>query len=45
MDVKDLRKAYRQNDKQITELLDKYSSRYTTKANQAIYKLMVIALS
>ena len=44
MDVKDLRKAYRQNDKQITELLDKYSSRYTTKANQAIYKLMVIAL-
>lgn len=44
MDVKDLRKAYRQNDKQLTELLDKYSSRYTTKANQAIYKLMVIAL-
>lgn len=44
MDIKDLRKAYRQNDKQITELLDKYSSRYTTKANQAIYKLMVIAL-
>lgn len=44
MDVKDLRKAYRQNDKQINDLLDKYSSRYTTKANQAIYKLMVIAL-
>lgn len=44
MDVKDLRKAYRQNDKQITSVLEKYSSRYTTKANQAIYKLMVIAL-
>lgn len=37
-------KAYRQNDKQIDDLLAKYSARYTTKANQAIYKLMVIAL-
>lgn len=44
MDVKDLRKAYRDNDKQITSVLEKYSARYTTKANQAIYKLMVIAL-
>lgn len=44
MDVKDLRKAYRDNDKQITSVLGKYSARYTTKANQAIYKLMVIAL-
>lgn len=44
MDVKDLRKAYRENDKQINSVLEKYSSRYTTKANQAIYKLMVIAL-
>lgn len=44
MDVKDLRKAFRENDKQINSLLEKYSSRYTTKANQAIYKLMVIAL-
>lgn len=44
MDVKDLRKLYRQNDKQIDSLLKKYASRYTTKANQAIYKLMVIAL-
>lgn len=44
MDVKDLRKAYRENDKQITSVLEKYASRYTTKANQAIYKLMVIAL-
>lgn len=44
MDVKDLRKAYKENDKQINVVLTKYSSRYTTKANQAIYKLMVIAL-
>ena len=44
MDVKDLRKAYRQNDRQINQVLEKYASRYTTKANQAIYKLMVIAL-
>lgn len=44
MDVKDLRKAYRENDRQINSILEKYSARYTTKANQAIYKLMVIAL-
>lgn len=44
MDIKELRKAYKENDKQISKLLDKYSARYTTKANQAIYKLMVIAL-
>lgn len=44
MDVKDLRKAYRENDKQINSLLSKYEARYTTKANKAIYKLMVIAL-
>lgn len=44
MDIKDLRKAYRLNDKQIDSVLQKYSARYTTKANQAIYKLMVIAL-
>lgn len=44
MDIKDLWKAYRLNDKQIDSILQKYSARYTTKANQAIYKLMVIAL-
>ena len=44
MDVKDLRKAYKENDKKINSVLEKYASRYTTKANQAIYKLMVIAL-
>lgn len=44
MDVKSLRKAYRENEKQITNLLNQYSSRYTTKANKSIYNLMVIAL-
>lgn len=44
MDVKSLRKAYRDNEKQISKLLEQYSSRYTTKANKSIYNLMVIAL-
>lgn len=44
MDVKSLRKAFRDNEKLIDELLKKYSSRYTTKSNKAIYELMVIAL-
>lgn len=44
MDMKDLRSAYRENEKLITKLLDQYSSRYTTKANKSIYNLMVIAL-
>ena len=44
MDVKDLRKAYRENDKQINKILEAYLSRYKTKANRAIYQLMVVAL-
>lgn len=44
MDSKELRKAFRENDKQIEALLEKYASRYTTKANKTIYQLMVIAL-
>jgi len=44
MDIKDLRKSFRENDKQIKSMLELYSSRYTTKANVAIYNLMVIAL-
>ncbi len=44
MDMKDLRKAYNENEKQISFLLNQYSSRYTTKANKTIYNLMVIAL-
>ena len=43
-DVKDLRKAYRENSKLIDKALSQYSSRYNTKANKAIYQLMVIAL-
>lgn len=44
MDSKELRKAYRENDRQIEALLGQYASRYTTKANKTIYQLMVIAL-
>lgn len=44
MNSKELRKAYKENDKQIEKIMKDYSSRYTTKANQAIYSLMVIAL-
>ncbi len=44
MDIKDLRKAYKENDKLINGLLVQYSNRYTTKANRTIYQLMVLAL-
>ena len=44
MDIRDLHKAYKENDKQINDLLLKYESRYTTKSNKAIYQLMVVAL-
>lgn len=44
MNIKDLRKAFRENDKNIDTILTQYSTRYTTKANTAIYSLMVIAL-
>ena len=44
MDIKDLRRAFLVNDKKISQLLERYSSRYTTKGNIAIYNLMVIAL-
>ncbi len=42
--MRDLRKRYRENEKRIEETLQRYEGRYTTKANAAIYKLMVIAL-
>lgn len=44
MDVKSLRKAFRDNDKAINQVLSSYAQRYTTKANRTIYQLMVIAL-
>lgn len=44
MDIKDLRKAFSENEKMIKETLQRYEGRYTTKTNAAIYKLMVMAL-
>jgi hypothetical protein len=44
MDIRELRKRYNLNNKLIKELLVQYQSRYTTKANVTIYRLMVIAL-
>ena len=44
MDIKTLRKTYRENEKAINHILENYAARYTTKANQTIYQLMVIAL-
>ncbi len=44
MNVRQLRQEYTKNQRLIKELLAKYSKRYTTKANIAIYRLMVIAL-
>ena len=44
MDVQSLRKADRETDRHIESVMQRYAQRYTTKANQAIYKLMTIAL-
>ena len=44
LNVKELRQRFRQNEKQIDALLAQYRGRYTTKANNTIYDLMVIAL-
>ena len=44
MDIKDLRKAMKNNNEVIENTLSKYESKYTTKTNKTIYKLMVIAL-
>lgn len=44
MDIKDLRKAFSENEKMIKETLQRYEGRYTTKTNATIYKLMVMAL-
>jgi len=44
MDYKDLRRAFRANEKLIDETLIRYEDRYTTKTNRAIYQLMVIGL-
>ena len=44
MDYKDLRRAFKANEKLIDETLTRYEGRYTTKTNRAIYQLMVIGL-
>lgn len=44
MDIRELRSLYNQQRKIIRELLIRYQSRYTTKANSSIYQLMVIGL-
>ncbi|MCM1365077.1 MAG: GIY-YIG nuclease family protein [Faecalibacterium sp.] len=44
MDLKELRKAFKKNDKDIENVLSLYLSRYTTKANRSIYQLTVISL-
>lgn len=45
LDMRELRKRYRQNEKQIQECFSKYKDRYTTKANITIYQLMCMALN
>ncbi len=43
--IKELRTRYRQIERQIKDVYGQYQSRYTTKANATLYKLMVLALS
>ncbi|MEX2444449.1 MAG: GIY-YIG nuclease family protein [Alkalispirochaeta sp.] len=44
MDVRELRKRLSQNKATVKDTLKRYQGRYTTKANIAIYRLMVIGL-
>ncbi len=44
MDVRELKKRFNQNGAVIRDTLARYQDRYTTKANLAIYHLMVIGL-
>lgn len=43
-DLKDLRKQYREINKNIDSVLVSYEKRYTTKTNLSIYRLMVLGL-
>lgn len=43
-DIKDLRKQFKEINAVIDNTLTEYEKRYTTKANLAIYRLMVVAL-
>lgn len=44
LNVHDLRNRYNQNQREIQKVFKRYQGRYTTKANIAIYQLMVIAM-
>ena len=44
LSVKALQKRYQQNRRKVQKVFAKYEKRYTTKSNQAIYALMVIAM-
>ncbi len=44
MSLKQLRKLFNENKKLIQKCFERYSGRYTTKTNAALYKLMTIAL-
>lgn len=44
LDVPALRKLLNANKTNIKKVIQKYETRYTTKSNQAIYQLMVLAL-
>ncbi len=44
MTVRQLRDLYKHNKSLIQDCLERYSGRYTTKTNAALYKLMTIAL-
>lgn len=44
MTIRQLRKMYTENQKLINECFNRYSGRYTTKVNAALYQLMTIAL-
>lgn len=44
LDMPDLKKKYKENEKEIASLFKTYASKYTTKTNAALYKLMVLAL-
>jgi hypothetical protein len=43
-DLKDLRKQYREINRNIDSVLASYEQRYTTKTNLSIYRLMVLGL-
>lgn len=45
LSIKSLRSLYKKNEQTILQITESYQSQYTTKANAAIYKLMVMALN